>query len=613
MLNLPIINRARTAIRTTDTRTDIRTHADPNPDPNPDLPPVSPADLGLSEKFSSWRPLQWDLTSRILDSTKRFIVACAPTGFGKSLCVFAAAALSGRTVILTATKGLQDQLQSDFDAADIRGLGNYSCPITEQLGIPGDTTVADAPCQCGYNCARKRIGPCEYYDRYRVAQKADTVTTNYQCWLHDGSKPDSERGDLQFGSVPGKASVDEIEVARERQKVRMLIADEVHDCENQLCLFLGVDLSRRECLAMRLDWPDAGLTVDDWRQWATEWLGKIRKRVEDREEKVKASGGRQWSVELTRLRDMKRKLERLSGMEADDGWILNENEVQGKSTTGVRFDPLSPARYAEQVLWRGVEKIVLVSATVRPKTAELLGIDRDQLEFVEYESSFDPARRPTIFVPTVRMDYRTEQDDSAMKWMLNRVDDLIEARSDWKGIIHAVSYTRSRFIVDNSRHHAIMLTHGKHDKMRIVERFRRAEPPCVLVSPSVDTGFDFAGSQARYQLLIKIPFVSKSDKVVAARSKLDKEYPNYIAAQTLVQATGRIMRSKDDFGESILTDSHAFWFVPKVRKFLPRWWLEAYSICDVGLPEPIWFDEERLYVCAWCGKEHEGGPEQCRE
>src|SRR6202044_2473334 len=128
----------------------------------------------------------------------------------------------------------------------------------------------------------------------------------------------------------------------------------------------------------------------------------------------------------------------------------------GRSMTRVRFDPLSPARYAEEVLWRQVPKIVLVSATVRLKTAELLGIPNDQLEFCEYDSSFDPKRRPTIFVPTVRMDYRTEQDDQAMKWMLSKVDALIGARLDRKGIVHAVSYTRSRFVVDNSQHRHYM-------------------------------------------------------------------------------------------------------------------------------------------------------------
>jgi len=581
-----------------------------------DPPPVTPVDLGLPAKFTEWRTAQWDAVNRIINSPKRFVVICAATGFGKTLAYAAASVLSGdRTVILTATKGLQDQISSDFSglSSDIRGLNNYLCPITDSLGIPKDTSVADAPCQCGYGC-RLRRGGCGYYDSYIAAQRSNIVSTNYACWMYDGAKQDSERGDLQHGIPVTATDVTELEAQRNRQRVRMLIADEAHEILESVSLFVGVDFSRHECLQMRLDWPDSGLTVDDWQRWAIEWNGKVSARVTQAEQKLKSSGGKGWSRDLKHLRDLKRKLDRLSGMRADDDWILNEEDVEGKSMASVRFDPLSPARYAESALWRGIDKIVLVSATVRPKTAELLGIDKNELEFVEYDSSFDPKRRPVVFIPTVRMDFRTEQDDHAMRWMLSRIDDLIDARLDRKGIIHAVSYARSKFIVANSRHARLMITHGKHDKMKAIERFRQSDAPCVLVSPSVDTGFDFAGSQARYQLLIKIPFVSKMDKVVAARSARDKEYPNYIAAQTIVQMTGRIMRSENDFGESILTDSHAEWFIPKVRRFLPEWWLEAYRVQDKGLPEPLQFDDNETtqVPCSWCDEHHEGGPEMCK-
>src|SRR5207253_552582 len=102
----------------------------------------------------------------IIDSNKRFISLCAPTGFGKSLMYFMAAVLTGkRTVILTSTKGLQDQLLSDFGkiSSDIRGMSNYSCPKAASLGYPTYTTVADAPCQSGYKCPIKS-GGCNYFD-----------------------------------------------------------------------------------------------------------------------------------------------------------------------------------------------------------------------------------------------------------------------------------------------------------------------------------------------------------------------------------------------------------------------------------------------------------------
>ena len=578
MLNLPTIHR-------------LQSQSQSQSVVDTSLPLVSPSDLCMPDKFTSWRSSQWDSVQRIINSSKRFVAIAAPTGFGKSLSAFAAATLGGRTVILTATKGLQDQLRDDFESIsdDIRGLNNYLCPIPDRLGIPKDTAVADAPCQCGYNCGLKR-GGCGYYDLYRHAQSSGIVVTNYQCWLYDGAKESADRGDLQYG-LPVTGTVDEISKSIERQKVRMLIADECSDASEQLSMFLGVEFSRRECLGIKLDWPDSGLTVDDWQQWAMKWIPPVDGRLAIAEERVKLNGGKGWAKEIKHLRDMKRKLDRLVGMQADDGWIMNEQDVEGRSMTGVRFDPLSPARYAEQALWRGIDKVVLVSATVRPKTAELLGIKPSELEFVEYDSSFDVKRRPVIFVPTVRMDYRTEQDDHAMKWLLNKLDSMIGARLDRKGIIHAVSYKRARFIKDNSQYGHLMMVHDSRTRAQVVEEFRRREAPAILVSPSVDTGYDFHGDQCRYQLIIKIPFASVQNKVVKARQDRDKEYGMYMAAQTIVQMTGRSVRSESDWSETILTDSQAEWFIPRIRKFLPRWWMEAYQICDVGLPEPLEFDE----------------------
>ena len=550
--------------------------------------PLSPVDLGLPDQFREWRPEQWHAIETIVDSPKRFVAICAPTGAGKSLLSFGAAMLSGkRTAFLTATKPLQDQIQRDFSSisTDIRGMANYPCVAWRELEVPESTNVSEAPCQCGYKCPWRTNG-CTYFDLYRQAQAADILVTNYQCWMYDDAK-----GKEGFHIDPVVYAAGEPDDPNDhRIPVRMLICDEFHAAHDQLSKFLGVDLSRRECLGMRLDWPDSGQSWEDWRDWASAWLSPVNDRIEDAERKLKLSrngGGRSWSKELRHLRDIKRKLQKLAGMKAEDEWILNEEGAEGRSMQSVRFDPLSPARYAESALWRGVEKVVLVSATVRPKTAELLGIRSEELEFVEYDSSFDKRRRPVIYVPTVRMSYRTEGDDLLMREWLRLLDRLIEARLEWKGIIHSVSYKRAKFILDNSRWAGHMLTHNSRDREQKIAAFRAADPPCVLVSPSVDTGFDFPQDSARWQVIAKIPFASVQDKVIKVRQERDKEYGLYLAAQTLVQATGRIVRGESDWGESLILDGQAEWFVGKVRKFLPRWWLEAYRWAEDGLPEFI--------------------------
>jgi Rad3-related DNA helicase len=236
-----------------------------------------------------------------------------------------------------------------------------------------------------------------------------------------------------------------------------------------------------------------------------------------------------------------------------------------------------------------VRKVVLMSATVREKTAELLGIAEDEMTFVEYPSSFPVERRPIIFVPSVQMNYRTEQDDAQMMVWLARLDTILGARLDRKGVIHAVSYKRAQFIKDNSEHGRHMLIHNSRNRAEVVEQYKRTAAPCILVSPSVDTGYDFAGDLARFQIIAKLPFASTQDKVMKARQERDPNYGMFLASQVLVQMTGRSTRSEFDWSETFILDDNWRWAFRKMKEFLPDWWVQGLVWAD-GPTKPVVMD-----------------------
>jgi Rad3-related DNA helicase len=553
----------------------------------------SPADFGLPDQYTSWRQGQWQGVEDCIDSPERFIVICAPTGFGKTPMAVAAAHLSNRrTVILTATKGLQDQYSQTLGEMlhDIRGQGNYTCPIAAQLGLAESTTVNEAPCQCGYNCLLRRRG-CEYHDRYHDAQSARIVVTNYACWMFDALKDrDAIHIDPMLYAVAQETGSDEKDA---RIPVDMLVCDEAGDTGAELERHIGLQVSRRECLQLRLPWPDAGLSLDQWREWSQRQEATVKQRLAEWTERLRAggngNGSKLWSREFKLLREMQRKLARLGEIRADDDWIMDEQADRdtGEGLYAVRFAPLNPARYAEQALWRGVKKIVLMSATVRPKTAELLGIPPEQMKFIEYPSSFDKRRRPIIVVPSVMLNYRTERDDRLMRLWLDRIDTYISTRLNRKGIVHCVSYARGKFLADNSQYGSYMILHNSHDRAEKVEQFRQADAPSILVSPSVGTGYDFADNHARWAIIAKLPFASVNDPVIKARQQRDPEYQNFLVALELVQMTGRIMRSERDWGEvAIMDDAFGNWFYQRARKFMMAWWLDALVWVD-GVPPPM--------------------------
>jgi ATP-dependent DNA helicase DinG len=276
------------------------------------------------------------------------------------------------------------------------------------------------------------------------------------------------------------------------------------------------------------------------------------------------------------MRAVSRKLKIIQTVNPAD-WVLTE------LPDAWQLDPIWVRDHVEGTLFQRIPKVICTSATFNRKTAEMLGIEREQMEWHEAPSDFPVSRRPVFYVPTVKVDFRT---DAAMErlWVA-RIDQIIRQRGDRKGIIHTVSYKRRNLILQQSEFRDQMISHDSHTARSAVERFKRAEPGAILVSPSMTTGYDFPYSDCEYQIILKIPFPDSRSPVVKARTSVDKDYPAYIAMQELVQAVGRGMRAADDQCETFIIDDNARWFLMKYRSLAPQWFLNAYKRVET-LPMP---------------------------
>lgn len=512
-----------------------------------DLPP--PTVLGAPAKFSSWRPDQLAATLSPVDDPTRFVVQAMPTGIGKSLCyVMRSLLFDQRTVILTSTKGLQSQLIADFaeiGMVDVRGQGNYRCPVA-----PG-SSCDEGPCHAGYRCLLKQ-GGCPYYDAVRIAKGARIIVTNYSYWMT------ANRHGQDLGEI------DE------------LVLDEAHMAPDELSSFCAIEFEAWECEGL-LGAKMPPVDLSEARVWAKSQLGFVSRRLARIEAPRDDLPSRQEIKEARALKRLRKKLGSLLGdTSADTKWV--GEEARGS----VKFEPIWPAAYAEGSLFLKIPRIVLVSATVRPKTAEVLGCAAD-FRFEEYRSTFPEDRRRILHIPTVRLSHKSGA--SEMRIWANRIDQIIGRRLDRKGIVHTISYARAKFLLENSKHQVIMTTNSRRNTRSIVELFKKAKPPAVLVSPSLGHGWDFPASECEYIVIGKIPFPDTRGAVLKARCSEDKDYSNYVAAITLVQQAGRAMRAHDDQCEVLIVDDHVRWFVPGNRRHLPRWF-KVHRRATVPDPPP---------------------------
>jgi Rad3-related DNA helicase len=459
---------------------------------------------------------------------------------------------NSRSLILTSTKNLQDQYHDQFrNAIDIRGQQNYSCLALQPGGehyapyIEAGATVAEGPCHFGEGCSLL-LGGCTYYDRVRSARQKRVVLSNYDLHL-SMTRYTEGLGTFDF-----------------------LACDEAHEVPEKLASAMSAEVSEWEAKNLLRTALPAFEDPVKWAAWANTQSYKITRVLDS----YKASGP-EYYPKIKVLNNIKRTLDQMAC--ADETWIA-ELDSKGK----IKVEPVWPKQFVEPYLFNEAKKIVFSSATIRPKTLGLLGIE--DYDFFEYPSPFPVASRPVWYVPKVQMKYGMSYEDE-QKWV-RTVDQIIAQRLDRKIVIHTVSYARQKFLLAHSIFARFMLANTKDDTAKVIQQFKESPVPCILVSPSADTGVDFPGIECETIIVIKVPFPDTSSKIYKARMAEDAEYGPYVAAQTLIQMAGRGMRSENDRCETIIIDSAFGWLKRDYSHLFPNWFLTSVVKSDT-LPHPL--------------------------
>lgn len=482
----------------------------------------SPTKLGLPSKFIEWRPGQFNIVTDMLSREHRFSVHVVPTGGGKSLSYMAMAKISGkRTLILTSTKALQDQLQREFGdmITVVKGKRAYLCKASLL-----QTTCDRGPCHWKFECRYKEEG-CNYYDQIRKGRRSTIVVTNYAFWISNAPE------------ILGQIDI--------------LVMDEAHDAASNLLDVMSISIQREDVYGL-CAWIPRGRGDSIY----YDWIRLLKIKIQD---KIRKSRDREW-----KLLSLYQKVSQLDG-------IIRSNWIVEHKGYNLDFDAIWPANLAPFCLFRGIERVILTSATVGKSDLAMLGIKNEDTSYKEYPSTFPVGNRLIYYVPTARMDRFIT--NAAMNTWANRIDQIIASRICDKGIVHTVSYDRAKRIHNFSTYKEIMLTHETFDAAEVVSYFKEADPPKILVSPTMVTGWDFPYDECRWQIIGKVPFSDGRPLVMKARQSVDPDYGCYSAIKQLVQACGRGVRAEDDYCECFIIDDHFKWVIGKYRELFPKWWL----------------------------------------
>jgi Rad3-related DNA helicase len=106
----------------------------------------------------------------------------------------------------------------------------------------------------------------------------------------------------------------------------------------------------------------------------------------------------------------------------------------------------------------------------------------------------------------------------------------------------------------------------------IVAKHKTSKEPLVLCSSSLEEGVDLYDDLSRFQIIIKMPFLSLGDKRIKLLSEIESSW--YISRMwsSVIQMCGRSTRSENDHAVTyILDNKFNYWLNEAILKgWLPK-------------------------------------------
>jgi ATP-dependent DNA helicase DinG len=519
---------------------------------------------------------------RAYQNNKKFIIVEAPTGVGKSGIAIAAAS-HAKTIptygnfqqgayILSPQKTLTAQYMKDFarmGLLELKGKSNYWCSMFD---IDCDTASLLHAGRDDEEAGNNRSNPmecCEYHRAKRAFINGPLGVTNFAYYLN------------------------ETQYAGQLKNRQMLVLDEGHNTEGQILGFTDTEITPKraeEHGAGKVPFIKPGENAK-----THEWLIKTfvpatqeyLRALEENMNEAKYAQKRDDMIKYGRKLDATDKylcrLMRFINSEDPGNWLCWTD----KETNTLVIKPLTATLFADDVLFRKANKILIMAATILdfPTFMRNLGITRDNAEILAVPSEFPLEHRPIFYRPVGLMSATKDANgvaniDKTLPKMGVMVNKILTKYFKHKGIVHTHSYRVTKYITDAVRANGLqdrVLTHtgeiqGSRDLA--VQQHLSSPDPTVLFSPSMTEGLDLKEDLARFGIICKVPY-PYMDPYVKARMQRDPAWYEWLTALAMVQATGRIVRSKTDKGHFYILDESFGYFLTKNQKVLPKWWTDS--------------------------------------
>ncbi len=420
---------------------------------------------------------------------------------------------------------------------------------------------------------------CHVVKARRAAQEADLVVVNHHLLLADLAM--KEEGFVEF--LPGAEAI---------------IIDEAHQMPDLAVQFFGVSLGSRElerlvdearAVMLPLSQPDLNRRIDklqtavrdlrasaprkEGRHELSEVMAEIREpldnlahAIHDVQVAVVELGGT--TLDLEKIHEQLAGVaERLAVLSSDDAWDgLRWLEINPRSLR-LNLTPLDVSTKLNGIIDNGFQAWIFTSAT--------LAVGEDFSHFgsrmglagvtgLTFPSPYSLQQNGLVYLPP---DMPQPSDQGHTDAKLEAVPPLLDKTTggmfclftSHRALNNAKKWFKSHKPSLGGRH---LLAQGDAPRDDLLRRFRKHGDAVLLGTGSFWEGVDVRGQALSVVAIDKLPFASPADPLMMARLEfirrqggngfMDHQLP--LAALSLKQGAGRLLRDEQDFGVIVLCD-----------------------------------------------------------
>lgn len=525
--------------------------------------------------YPSFNPGQFDAIKQsvvaILQYKKHIVLSC-PTGVGKSVIAIVIQQTlkeflkkDYETVVLTTTKGLQDQYNKDFNniLKDLKGRNNYLCHhnLNDKYG-----SEACLQKKAFNQCANEK---CPYFIAKNMWVNHNNIkTTNSKLYLLQKQWVYPELVIIDECHEFDKVVIDTSEI--EFNEAKYVFLKRKYKKE--------FSLKFREILSIfkNLDSADTStpfILSSSLSEAQLETLELFYNNLESTYKSV--SDGLNMNPHSSNLVEYKMILSECKELIDYMRLILTNKDnipwVITKEDKKVILTPIS-ATFLEPFKNKG-KQFIHMSATIGgfEEYCFNLGIDTSDAVFINIDNPIPIKNRTIDISSTISINYKTD-----IKKVVKPIVDIIQNEKG-NGVIHTVSFKLAWDIKKNSPKEISKRMIVSNNREEIMDLLKK-KSNVIILSPSIETGYDFKGNLARWQIIAKVPYLNLGDTYTKTKLNIDSNWYSREAVLRIVQSSGRIVRGMDDWGRTYIIDSNIYRLITNYSDMFPDWWLQAIKM-----------------------------------